>query len=310
MITLIINPISGRARQRDVPRRLELARTALAASPEEARVVISERRGHVRELAAAAARDGSRMVMVWGGDGSMNEAGSALLGTEIALALIPAGSGNGLARELGIPLQPAAAIAAALRGAPRVIDAGELGGRPFFNVAGIGFDARIASRFDRMPKRGLATYVRVSARELFAYRAVSYRIHCGDAQRDPERVAEHAGSEGRPTLSGSVHRALLVTVANSPQFGNGARIAPLAKLDDGRLDLVVFEEVSRFATICAVPRLFRGGVERVRGMSTRQIERGRIESDTPMAFHVDGEPVEGGTILEIRVLPKALTVIV
>ena len=295
MITLIINPISGRARQRDVPRRLELARTALAASSEETRVVISERRGHVRELAAAAARDGSRMVMVWGGDGSMNEAGSALLGKEIPLALIPAGSGNGLARELGIPLRPAAAIAAALRGAPRVIDAGELGGRPFFNVAGIGFDARIASRFDRMPKRGLATYVRVSARELLTYAGRTYRIDCGD----PQAVALQ-----------EVRRALLVTVANSPQFGNGARIAPLAKLDDGRLDLVVFEEVSRFATICAVPRLFRGGVERVRGMSTRQIERGRIESDAPMAFHVDGEPVEGGTILEIRVLPKALTVIV
>jgi diacylglycerol kinase (ATP) len=301
VITLIINPISGRARPTDIPRRLEVARTALAASPEEARIVVSERRGHVRELTAEALHDGSRMVMIWGGDGSMNEAGSALLGKHIPLAIIPAGSGNGLARELGIPLRPGAAIAAALRGTPRVIDAGELGGRPFFNVAGVGFDARIASRFDRAPKRGLSTYLRVSARELFTYRAVIYRIHCGDAGGDPERVARHAGS---------ARRALLVTIANSPQFGNGARIAPLAKLDDGRLDLVVFEEVSRFATICAVPRLFRGGVERVRGLSIQQIESGRIESDAPMAFHVDGEPVEGGTTLEIRVLPKALRVIV
>jgi diacylglycerol kinase family enzyme len=235
------------------------------------------------------------MVMVWGGDGSMNEAGSALLGTETPLAIIPAGSGNGLARELGIPLRPAAAIAAALQGTPRVIDAGELGGRPFFNVAGVGFDARIASRFDRAPKRGLATYVRVSARELLTYAGGTYRIDWGDSE---------------PVALREVRRALLVTVANSPQFGNGARIAPLAKLDDGRLDLVVFEEVSRFATICAMPRLFRGGIERVTGMTTRQIERGRIESDAPMAFHVDGEPVEGGTTLEIRVLPRALTVIV
>jgi diacylglycerol kinase (ATP) len=309
VITLIINPISGRARQRDLPQRFELARTALAASSEEARIVVSARRGHVGELAAAALRDGARMVMIWGGDGSINEAGSALLGTETPLAIIPAGSGNGLARELGIPLRPAAAIAAALRGTPRVIDAGEFGGRPFFNVAGVGFDARIASRFDRAPKRGLSTYLRVSARELFSYRAVSYRIRCDDRPGDPEGVALQAGgSERRPTLSGSARRALLVTVANSPQFGNGARIAPLARLDDGRLDLVVFEEVSRFATICAVPRLFRGGVERVRGMSTQQIERGRIDSDLPMAFHVDGEPVEGGTTLDIRVLPKALTV--
>ena len=294
MITLIINPISGRARSHDVTGRVELARAALAAFSEESRIVLSERRGHVRELAAAALRDRSRMVMVWGGDGSVNEAGSALLGSQTPLAIIPAGSGNGLARELGIPLRPAAAIAAALQGRPRVIDAGELAGRPFFNVAGVGFDARIAWRFDRAPKRGLATYVRVSARELLTYVGGTYRIDCGT----PGTIAPQ-----------EVRRALLVTVANSPQFGNGARIAPLAKLDDGRLDLVVFEEVSRFATICAVPRLFRGGVERIRGMTTQQIERGRIESDAPMAFHVDGEPVEGGQTLEIRVLPSALTVI-
>ena len=296
MITLIINPISGNAHRGAIADRVEVARTALGKSGEESRVVVSDRRGHVRELATAAVHAGSRLVMVWGGDGSMNEAASALLGTDVPLALIPAGSGNGLARELGTPLQPVAAIAAALNGRPRVIDAGELGGRPFFNVAGIGFDAHIATCFDRAPRRGLATYVRVSARELLTYRAISYRIECGD-------------SEGVAALASS-QRALLVTIANSPQFGNGAKIAPFARVDDGRLDLVVYEEVSRFATLRALPKLFSGGIERVRGVTTRQIERGRIESDAPMAFHVDGEPVEGGTTLEVRVLPRALTVIV
>jgi diacylglycerol kinase (ATP) len=296
VITLIINPISGNAHPGAIADRVEVARTALGKSGEESRVVVSDRRGHVRELATAAVHAGSRLVMVWGGDGSMNEAASALLGTDVPLALIPAGSGNGLARELGTPLQPVAAIAAALNGRPRVIDAGELGGRPFFNVAGIGFDAHIATCFDRAPRRGLATYVRVSARELLTYRAISYRIECGD-------------SEGVAALASS-QRALLVTIANSPQFGNGAKIAPFARVDDGRLDLVVYEEVSRFATLRALPKLFSGGIERVRGVTTRQIERGRIESDAPMAFHVDGEPVEGGTTLEVRVLPRALTVIV
>ena len=296
VITLIINPISGNAHWGEVADRVDVARTALAGCGEESRVVVSDRRGHVRELAAAAVRSGSKLVMVWGGDGTMNEAGSALVGTDVPLALIPAGSGNGLARELGTPMRPAAAISAALKGRPRVIDAGELGGRPFFNVAGVGFDAHIASCFDRAPRRGLATYVRVSARELLTYRPALYRIDCSDS----EKVG--------PTLS--PHRALLITIANSPQFGNGAKIAPFARLDDGRLDLVVYEEVSRFATMCAVPRLFAGGIERVRGMTTRQIERARIESDAPMAFHVDGEPVEGGTALEVRVLPKALSVIV
>jgi diacylglycerol kinase family enzyme len=302
VIALIINPISGRARRADGAGRVETARTALASCGEETSVRVSEGRGHVRELAAAARQAGARLVMVWGGDGSVNEAGSAVIGSAVPLAIIPAGSGNGLARELGIPLQPAAAIAAALRGTPRSIDAGELGGRPFFNVAGVGFDAHIASRFDRAGSRGLATYVRVSVRELLRYRARSYRIDCGDEPGGGAGDAEKAALQPR--------RALLVTIANSPQFGNDARIAPFARLDDGRLDLIIYEEVSRLATIRAVPRLFAGGLERVRGLTMRQIEKGRIESDAPMTFHVDGEPVEGGPALDVRVLPHALRVVV
>ena len=271
-------------------------RAALASCGEAVSIAVSEKRGHVRELTQDALRAGSRFVMVWGGDGTVNEAGSVLMGTAVPLAIIPAGSGNGLARELGVPLQPGAAIAAALRATPRAIDAGELNGRPFFNIAGVGFDAHIASRFDRAKRRGLVTYVRVSARELLTYRSMTYRIDCGCGPGGPASVAFS-------------QKALLVTIANSRQFGNGARIAPFARIDDGRLDLVVFEEASRFATLCALPRLFTGGIERVRGMTMRQIDRARIESDVPMAVHVDGEPAEGGTSLEIRVLPKALNVI-
>lgn len=326
MFTLIINPIAGRARRDRNARRVELARAALASCGEAVSIAVSEKRGHVRELARGALRAGSRFVMVWGGDGTVNEAGSVLMGTAVPLAIIPAGSGNGLARELGVPLQPGAAIAAALRGTLRAIDAGELNGRPFFNIAGVGFDAHIASRFDRAKRRGLVTYVRVSARELLTYRSMTYRIDCGRGPGDAEGVGLHPGDPKRVALrSGGPEqaapqaeepasvafsqKALLVTIANSRQFGNGARIAPFARIDDGRLDLVVFEETSRFATMCALPRLFMGGIDRVRGMTMRQIDRARIESDVPMTVHVDGEPAEGGTSLEIRVLPKVLNVI-
>ena len=295
MFALIINPIAGRARRDGNARRVELARAALASCGEAVSIAVSEKRGHVRELTQDALRAGSRFVMVWGGDGTVNEAGSVLMGTAVPLAIIPAGSGNGLARELGVPLQPDAAIAAALRATPRAIDAGELNGRPFFNIAGVGFDAHIASRFDRARRRGLVTYVRVSARELLTYRSMTYRIDCGCGAGEPSAAFSQ--------------KALLVTIANSRQFGNGARIAPFARIDDGRLDLVMYEESSRFATLFALPRLFMGGIERVRGMTMRQIDRARIESDVPMAVHVDGEPAEGGTSLEIRVLPKALNVI-
>jgi diacylglycerol kinase family enzyme len=178
----------------------------------------------------------------------------------------------------------------AIRARPRTIDAGELGGRPFFSVAGVGFDAHVAACLDAETRgrRGFSAYARITARELWAYRSCSYRIN--------DRTA-----------SGN---ALIVTLANSPQFGNGARIAPAARLDDGRLDLVVFEESSRVATLFAVPRLFVGGLDRVRGVTTQQVERVAIESDRSMTFHVDGEPVQGGTRLEGRVLPGALRICV
>jgi YegS/Rv2252/BmrU family lipid kinase len=290
VVAVIINPISGGARPGEARRRAGVAAATLEACGEDAEIFVTERRGHARELAAGAAARGARLVMAWGGDGTINEVGSALIFGPTPMAIIPSGSGNGLARELGIPQRPALAIAVAVKASPRAIDAGELGGRPFFNMAGIGFDAHVASRFDRSARRGLATYVRVSARELATYRSATYCIGNGDTTSD--------------------RRALLVTFANSPQFGNGARIAPSARLDDGRLDLVVFEEVSRLATLCSIPRLFTGGAAGIRGLSVQQIERATIESDTPMTFHVDGEPVQGGTQLEARVLPAALKVCV
>ena len=114
---------------------------------------------------------GARLVIAWGGDGTLNEVGSALAFTETPIALVPSGSGNGLARELGVNRRPERAISEALRAAPRAIDAGELGGRLFFNAAGIGLDAHLARCFDTDGgRRGLAGYVRITARELWSYR--------------------------------------------------------------------------------------------------------------------------------------------
>lgn len=101
-----------------------------------------------------------------------------------------------------------------------------------------------------------------------------------------------------------------MTIANSAQFGNNARIAPGARVDDGELDLVVLEERSRFGTICRVPRLFNGTIGRVPGCTIRRIREVTIEADQPMAYHVDGEPVTGGTRLSARVHPGALMVAV
>jgi len=287
---IIINPISGGASPRAARARARLARAVVDAHGDPAEVMITERVGHARELAKGAVSRGARLVLAWGGDGTINEVASALAFGDVPLGIVPAGSGNGLARELGVRRRPEQAIADALRAVPRLMDLGEIDGRLFANLAGIGFDAHIAAAFAAAHRRGLSGYALITARALTGYVPQHYRVTIGGVE--------------------TTHRAILVTIANSAQFGNNARIAPGARVDDGELDLVVMEERSRLATICQVPRLFTGTVARVAGCSIRRIRAVTIESDHAMTYHVDGEPVQGGTALRARIHPGALRIAV
>ena len=287
---IIINPISGGVRRDIALARAQLARTVVDRRGELLDVFVTEAVGHARELAAAAVKQGARLVMAWGGDGTINEVASALAFTDVVLGIIPAGSGNGLARELGINRRPGAAIADALEAEPRLMDVGEIEGRLFVNIAGIGVDAFVASRFSLARRRGFLGYVGLTASALVTYIPTDYRITTGGIRVDA--------------------RAILVTIANSAQFGNGARIAPGARVDDGLLDLVVLEERWRLVTLSQLPRLFTGTVARMRGCTIQRIREVTVEADQPMTFHVDGEPVVGGTRLTARVHPGALRVAV
>jgi len=288
-IAVIINPVAG-GRGDAVSGRVELARRIAADCGEAADVSVTEQPGHARALAKAAQENGARLIVVWGGDGTVNEVASAVVFSQVPIAIVQSGSGNGLARELGIAIDPRRALMAAMRARPRTIDVGEIEGRLFVNIAGLGLDAYIASQFNASGgnRRGLAGYVGCTARALFQYVPHRYEI----------------------TTAGTrvVTRALLVTLANSAQFGNGVRIAPAARVDDGALDLVVVEEQSRLASICRLPQLLTGSIDRVPTWSSRPVEEVTIESDQPMLLHVDGESVPGGMRLRARVRPGALRI--
>ena len=271
---------------------MELARRVTARLGESADVFITEQAGHARDLARTARAGGARLVIAWGGDGTVNEVATALAFGDVPLGIVPAGSGNGLARELGISPHAETALTAAVRGATRAIDAGEIAGRLFVNVAGIGFDAHIAARFNAPdnPRRGLAGYAVLTARSIARYRCGRYEI---------------VTSDGRMTV-----RALLIALANGTEFGNRIRIAPGARVDDGALDLVIVAERSRLGTMCSLWRLANRSLDRAPIWSSRRVQEVAIESETPMMFHVDGEPLQGGTRLEARVHPGALKVCV
>lgn len=292
MVAVIINPVAGGARPGTARRRAEHAAAILEQHGETADVSITLRAGHARDLTRAAVARGARLVMAWGGDGTINEIASTLAFGDVPLGIIPAGSGNGLAAELGIDPRPEIAIANAVRATPSSMDMGEIGGRLFVNLSGIGLDAHVASQFN-LPSnagRGFAGYLRLGAWALISYVPASYTITTGEVRRTV--------------------RAVLVVVANSVQYGNGAKVAPGARVDDGELDLVVVEERWRFATVCRAPRLFTGSLARAGGCSILRIREATIECSQPMVFHVDGEPFVGGTRLDARVHPGALRICV
>jgi YegS/Rv2252/BmrU family lipid kinase len=290
-VAVIINPISGIGGRPDAARRrAELAAAMLERRGVQAELFVTERPGHARELAAAAVAREATLVVAWGGDGTVNEVASALAFRDATLAIIPSGSGNGLARELRLPFDPAAAFAVALDGRERRMDAGELDGRMFFNIAGIGFDAHVAQQFavSGLERRGWSRYVEITVRELFSFQPADHTV-----------VADGVRVRTRP---------LMIAIANSRQYGNGAVIAPDALIDDGKLDVVVVEHRSPFATLLQIPKLFAGKVAQVPGVTILRTAEVEVESLGRVLYHVDGEPGIGTGSMKARVTQHALRV--
>ena len=291
MISIIINPISGGARADAGRARVAVARAVAARRKLDAEIVVTEAAGQARAVAQRAASSGADRIVAWGGDGTINEVASALAFAAVPMGIVPAGSGNGLARELNLSFDPERALENALGGGQRQIDLGEIEGRIFVNVAGIGLDAHVAARFNAPGnlRRGSRTYVGLTARALTTYRPRTYDI---------------ITSEGRVTLT-----ALLIVLANGTEFGNRILIARSARVDDGVLDLVTVEERSRFATVCRVPWLLARSIHRVPVWSTRPVREVAIETSEPILFHVDGEPVQGGVRVTAQIHPGALKIV-
>jgi len=287
----ILNPHAGHNRRR--PELRQQLREFATACPSEAVVEVTEGPGHARELATAAVQAGAEVVAAVGGDGTMNEVAQGLLGAPAALALVPCGSGNGLALHLRIPrsLTGALRLAADPDAAVREIDSGEVAGLPFFNAMGIGLDAEISRRFNRLTRRGLPAYLRAG---WGAWQ-----------ERRPVQCTLEVGSERR-ALS-----ALLVSVLNSDQYGNHARVAPGAEVDDGELDLVAVTATGLLRVARLMPHLFLGSLgSSVPGLLRRSARRFALVRPAPGPLHTDGEVHPGPARLEVVIRPRSLRVLV
>jgi diacylglycerol kinase (ATP) len=290
-VVAIVNPLSGAGATPGVAqRRVALLASRFTSANVHGVVHVTERSGHARDLARDAVASGARTVIAWGGDGTINEVGTALAGTRAVLGIIPAGSGNGFASEIGVPALPEAAIEIALHGRDRPIDAGELEGRLFFNIAGIGFDAVVAEQFNlqSLGRRGMGPYVRIGLRETFRYRGVRYRILL-----DEEEL---------------VTDALLIAFANGREYGNRIRLAPHARMDDGKLEAMVVQDRTPFARLWSGRHLALGTADKAPRVIARSIASARVEADGEMLYHLDGEVGRARGSVTVRIRPRALTV--
>jgi len=284
----IFNPFSGRNRSN--PYLRNRAAEFIRENRLDAAIVDTERPRHATELAAQAVAEGCDLVVAIGGDGTMNEVATALVGTPAVFGLIPCGSGNGLGRHLGIRRPGHGAFQTLLTGRPMAIDAGSVNGFSFFNSMGLGLEADIAVRFSRLTSRGLAGYVRVGFPAFFAHQPETLTV------RHPAGTAQL--------------RAFTLAVMNSDQYGNDARVAPGARTDDGRFELISVPQVGFFGACGMLYRLGTDSFDEVKSVVRFSGPTFAIERAKPGWIHTDGEPRATTSLLEISLRPKSLRIMV
>ena len=291
-VPLFLNPVAGRGR---AAKRSERIVELLQSSGIEANLNLSSGVGDLERRVRASCLDGAERIVVAGGDGSIHEAVNGIMsaGTATPLGVIPSGTGNDFAKACSITLdwqEAARALAGRLRaGAPmRRIDIGRMNDRYFANGAGIGFDAKVTrvARSFRLPIGDLVYLIAI-------FRCMA------DGIATPDVRISAPGFEWSGPLT-------LASVSNGAWIGGMFHIAPMARNDDGRLELLVAAPVSRLRIVSLLPRLIRGGHLEQPEISHASVRELRIETAAPVPSHLDGEVGDENTVYEFELLPAAL----
>jgi len=282
----IINPIAGGKSKEHVP---QLIQQHLDKATVEHTIVFTEEAGHAHWLAKEAAKTYQNIIAV-GGDGTVNEVASAVVGTQAALGILPFGSGNGLSRFLSIPMDTAKAIQNINDNNIELIDAGQMDGQWFFNMAGMGFDAHISQVFAQKTKRGFITYFKSALQEIISYKSQSYHMEIDGKQYDRD--------------------AFMLSFANSSQYGNNAHVSPQASVQDGLLDVCVIKPFPLYRFPEMGLRMFTKTADKSSFVEIIRGKKIQIKRKAAGPAHIDGEPQTIGATAEIKVVPLSLKVIV
>lgn len=286
-ILFIANPIAGTHDKRSI---IESLPHYLPRERFQWEVVWTEHRGHAAEIALQAAEDAFDVCAAIGGDGTVNEVARSLCHTQTALAIIPMGSGNGLARHIQIPMNPDKALEVLARCDIKALDYGIINNIPFFCTCGMGFDAFISEKFATSGKRGLITYIENTLKGGLSYEPETYELEL-DGQK------EH-------------YKAFLIACGNASQYGNNFYITPQASMSDGLLDVTIIEPFNVIKAPQIVMQMLNKTLDTNSHIRTFQCRSLHVHRSLPGVIHFDGEPAEAGTDIEIRLVPKGLQVVV
>ena len=274
----IVNPISG-----IIPKSLLISYLKRKGY----KVVCTEYAGHAEKLAREATE---RVIVAVGGDGTVNEVARGIVGTDKVLGIIPSGSGDGLALHLGISRYYKRAISIIKKGKIKTIDSGIINDRPFFSVCGIGFDAVVSEKFAKSGKRGLLNYIELGLQTWNEYSPEKYTVEIDDRSFEID--------------------ASLITVGNSSQWGNYAKIAPRADISDGVLDMTAVNRFSAIDMPALGVLLMTGNLDKNSHVHCYRGRKIKISRKVAGPAHADGDWFKAGTELNICVIPHSLNVIV
>ncbi|WP_262711556.1 diacylglycerol/lipid kinase family protein [Dyadobacter luticola] len=284
----ILNPNSGTSIGKKPGFVKSTIETVARQSGHQAKIIFTEERAHATTLVAENLKiEEWKAIVAVGGDGTVNEIAQPLVGLDTPIGILPMGSGNGLARHLGLPLTLPAALKRLFEGTVTTIDSAQLNDIPFFCTAGMGFDAYVGHLFSQQSERGLATYVNVSFKSYWSYKPQSFR------------------------LNGSDINAFSLSFANAGQFGNNAWIAPAASLQDGFLDVVTISPFPKWYGTSLAYQLFTRQMKASQFISYQTVKEAFVETETPPMIHYDGEPLQLDTNkITVKIRPHSLKVII
>ena len=286
-VLFIINPISGTISKARIPAKIE---NRLDKSQFEYSIAETEYAGHASVIAKEAAEQGYDIVVAVGGDGTVNEVGKSLIHTKTALAIIPCGSGNGLARHLMIPMDINKAIDIINRNEVHALDYGVINGMPFFCTCGMGFDAFISMKFAESGKRGKLSYLENVLKEGLRYKPETYEIE------------DETGT--------NYYKAYLVSVANASQYGNNAYIAPQASMSDGFLDVIIMEPFDVIEAPQISIDMLNKTLNKHSKIKTFKSKHIHIRRKQPGLIHFDGDPIMTDADVDVELKEKGIRIVI